>query len=60
MRQLADSRGAWIIGAAADDLALVAAGRFRRITGAFDGITALVRALKDHETATTGVALRPS
>ena len=43
----------WTVTAVAD-----AAGRFRRITGARDGMTALVRALKDHEKATTGVALR--
>lgn len=35
-----------------------AAGRFRRITGARDGMTALVRALTDHENATTAVAPR--
>lgn len=36
----------WTVTAVAD-----AAGRFRRITGARDGMTALVRALKDHENA---------
>lgn len=43
----------WTVTAVAD-----AASRFRRITGARDGMTALVRALKDHENATTGVAPR--
>jgi hypothetical protein len=34
----------WTVTAVAD-----AAGRFRRVTGAREGMTALVRALKDHE-----------
>jgi hypothetical protein len=42
----------WTVTAVAD-----AAGRFRRVTGAREGMTALVRALRDHETA-TGVAPR--
>jgi hypothetical protein len=36
----------------------VAAGRFRRITGARDGVTALVRSLKDHENALATVPPR--
>jgi len=43
----------WTVAAVAD-----AAGRFRRITGARDGMTALVRALKDHENATNGATPR--
>jgi hypothetical protein len=35
-----------------------AAGRFRRITRARDGMTTLVRALKEHENATITVAPR--
>ncbi len=36
----------WTVTAVAD-----AAGRFRRITGAREGMTPLVRALEDHENA---------
>ena len=43
----------WTVTAVAD-----AAGRFRRITGAREGMTALVRALKDHENSTAPVATR--
>jgi hypothetical protein len=35
-----------------------AAGRFRRITGAREGLTQLVRALEDHENALATVAPR--
>ena len=41
-----------VTGVAAD------ADRFRRITGAREGMTAMVCALKDDENATTAVALR--
>ena len=43
----------WTVTAVAD-----AADRFRRVNGARDGMTALVRALKDHENAATGSASR--
>jgi transposase-like protein len=43
----------WTVTAVAD-----AATRFRRITGAREGMTALVRALKDHENAPATVASR--
>jgi len=43
----------WTVAAVAD-----AATRFRRITGAREGMTALVRALKDHENALATVASR--
>ncbi len=43
----------WTVTAVAD-----AADRFRRITGARDGMTALVRVLKDHENALAGVSRR--
>ena len=39
----------WTVTAVAD-----AAGRFRRVTLAGEGMTALARALKAHESATTG------
>ena len=41
----------WTVTAVAD-----AAERFRRVTGAREGMTQLVRALKDHENALTTVA----
>jgi hypothetical protein len=43
----------WTVAAVAD-----AATRFRRITGAREGMTQLVRALKDHETTLAIVAPR--
>jgi transposase-like protein len=43
----------WTVAAVAD-----AATRFRRITGAREGMTALVRALKDHENALATIASR--
>ena len=43
----------WTVTAVAD-----AAERFRRVTGAREGMTALVRALKDHENALATVAPR--
>ena len=43
----------WTVTAVAD-----AAGRFRRITGAREGLPQLVRALKDHENALATVAPR--
>ncbi len=43
----------WTVTAVAD-----AAGRFRRITGARDGMTQLVRPLKDHENALATVTSR--
>jgi hypothetical protein len=43
----------WTVTAVAD-----AATRFRRITGAREGMTALVRALMDHEKALATVASR--
>ena len=43
----------WTVTAVAD-----AASRFRRVTGAREGMTALVRALKDHENTIAGVGSR--
>jgi len=43
----------WTVTAVAD-----AATRFRRITGAREGMTQLMRALTRHENSTTGVASR--
>ena len=43
----------WTVTAVAD-----AADCFRRVTGSREGMTALVRALKDHENAATSVAPR--
>ena len=43
----------WTVTAVAD-----AAQRFRRITGAREGMTALVRALSQHENATAPVATK--
>ncbi|MDB4957448.1 MAG: hypothetical protein JWO36_5017 [Myxococcales bacterium] len=43
----------WTVTAVAD-----AADRFRRIAGAREGMTALVRALEDHEIPATAIAAR--